>query len=223
MELHGASILVAGASGGLGSRISSELDARGASLTLVARDGDRLAGLGVSGARVPADLRLPDEAERVVAAAHEAHGRLDGVVNAAGVVAFGSVDETDPDTVEELFLSNAFLPVFLFGAALRRMSEGGTIVNLSGIVAEQPVAGMAAYSASKAAISSWMAAVRREVRRKGISVIDARPGHTETGLADHPIAGTAPSFPQGHDPDAVARRIVQAIVEDERDLPPDAF
>jgi cyclic-di-GMP-binding biofilm dispersal mediator protein len=223
MEISGRSFLVAGASGGLGRPVTRELAARGAALTLVARDESRLGAIPIEAARVATDLRLPGEAERAVAAAIAEHGRLDGVVNAAGVVAFGPALETSADTVEELFLANTFLPIFLFHAALARLEDGGVLVNLTGVVAEQPVAGMAAYSASKAAVSAWLAAVRREVRRRGITVIDARPGHTETGLAGRPVAGSAPPFKPGHDPAAVARRLVQAIVDDEPDLPPEAF
>lgn len=54
-------------------------------------------------------------------------------------------------------------------------------------------------------------------------MIDVRPPHTETGLADRAIAGTAPRLPTGLDPDAVAARIVQAIVDGETDLPSEAF
>jgi cyclic-di-GMP-binding biofilm dispersal mediator protein len=82
---------------------------------------------------------------------------------------------------------------------------------------------MAAYGASKAALMAFDAGLAREARRTGVRVIDARPPHTETGLADHPIAGTAPRLPTGLDPDAVAERIVQAIADGETDLPSDAF
>jgi cyclic-di-GMP-binding biofilm dispersal mediator protein len=223
VNIDGASFLIAGASGGLGRGLATELHRRGAALTLVARRPDGLEDIVPGAATLAADLRLPDSAERAVDRAVELHGRLDGVVNAAGVVAFGDLVDTDPDVIEELMLTNTLLPAFLFREAIPRMEHGGVLVNLSGVVAEQPVAGMAAYSASKAAAHVMLAAVRREVRRRKIRVLDARPGHTETGLADRPIAGQAPRFPDGHDPREVARRIVEAIAEDETDLPPDAF
>lgn len=223
MDIQGASILVAGGSGGLGSRVARGLGLRGARLTLVGRSIARLEEVGVEATLVEADLRLPSEAERAVDAAIASNGGLDGVINAAGVVAFGAAGDTSTDTVEELFLTNTFLPIFLIQAALPHLRDGGVILNLSGVVAEQPVAGMASYSASKAALAAYGTALRRELRRRRISVIDARPGHTETGLADRPIAGEAPRFPQGHDPDLVADRLVAAIAQNEPDLPPDAF
>ena len=221
MELQGASILIAGGTGGLGSRLAEQLKGRGANVTVAARTAEPEDLPGV--VSVAADLRLPSECERAVEAAVTAHGRLDGVINAAGVVAFGSLDETSVDTIEDLFMSNTFLPIFLTKAALDHMSDGGVIMTISGVVAEQPMAGMAAYSASKAASAAFSTAIRRELRRRRITVIDARPGHTETGLADHPIEGTPPAFKQGHDPDAIVERLIEAIASDETDLPASAF
>lgn len=221
MELQGASILIAGGTGGLGSRLAEQLKGRGANVTIAARTTEPEDHPDV--VSIAADLRLPSECERAVEAAVTAHGRLDGVINAAGVVAFGNLDETSFDTVEDLFMSNTFVPIFLTKAALDHMSEGGVIMTISGVVAEQPMAGMAAYSASKAASAAFSTAIRRELRRRKITVIDARPGHTETGLADHPIEGSAPGFKPGHDPDAVVKRLIEAIESDETDLPSSAF
>ena len=220
MELRGASILVAGGTGGLGSRLAEQLTERGAKVTIAARTIEHESD---SMATVAADLRLPSECERAVTTAVDAHGRLDGVINAAGVVAFGNLAETSVDTVEDLFMSNTFVPIFLTKAALEHMGDGGVIMTISGVVAEQPMAGMAVYSASKAASAAFSAAIRRELRRRKITVIDARPGHTETGLADHPIEGTAPGFKPGHEPDAVVKRLIEAIESDETDLPSSAF
>jgi cyclic-di-GMP-binding biofilm dispersal mediator protein len=97
------------------------------------------------------------------------------------------------------------------------------IVNLSAVVAEQPTAGMAAYSASKAALTAYDTAAARELRRAGIRLIDARPPHTETGLAERPIFGPTPRLPRGLAPEDVAARVVAAILDDDSDLPSGAF
>lgn len=219
----GSSVLVAGATGGLGSRIAGRLAARGAKLTLVSRSKERLEDLDVAGAHAAADLRRPGAADEVVEVAVAAHGGIDAVVNATGIVAFGPLADLDTDTLEELFLVNTFLPVMLMQAALRRFDDAGLLVNLSAIVAEQPTANMAAYSASKAALSAVAAAVRSEVRRSGVRILDVRPPHTETGLAERPIAGKAPKLPDGKDPDDVAERVVAAMLTGERDLGPGDF
>ena len=83
--------------------------------------------------------------------------------------------------------------------------------------------GMAAYSASKGGLTAFDAAASGEFRRRRIRVLDVRPVHTETGLAERPIAGHPPKLPAGADPAAVARRIVRAITDDERELPSAAF
>lgn len=111
----------------------------------------------------------------------------------------------------------------LNNAALTVLEPAGFVLNISAIVADQPVAGMSAYSASKAAISAFLTSVRIEARRSQIRVIDVRPPRTETGLATRAIAGNAPNLPTGLTPDQVADRIVAAIVNDETDVPPSAF
>jgi cyclic-di-GMP-binding biofilm dispersal mediator protein len=61
------------------------------------------------------------------------------------------------------------------------------------------------------------------LRAAGITVTDARPPHTETGLADRPISGIAPRLREGLRPEDVARRIVTAIIVGEREIPAEAF
>jgi len=223
-SLEGASVVVTGASGGIGRHIARQLADAGARLTLVARDRNALESLGLDATLVSADLRDADTGRAIVGAAIAANTRLDGLVNAAGVVAFGSLVDTDDDVIEDLFLTNVLGPLWLMRAAIPALTESrGFIANISAVVAEQPLAGMAAYAASKAALTAADRALARELRAAGISVTDARPPHTETGLADRPIAGTAPRLREGLQPDAVARRIVAAIISGEREIPAEAF
>ena len=99
----------------------------------------------------------------------------------------------------------------------------GFVLQISAVVAERPMPRMAAYSASKAALSAVATALRTELRRSRVDVYDVRPPHTETGLATRPIAGEAPALPTGLDPVDVARRIVEALVAGEHDLAAGAF
>lgn len=221
--MTGRSVLVAGATGGLGSRIAADLAGRGAALTLVARDRARLDALDVGGHRVALDLRDPDACEAAVSEAVAHGGGLDVVVNAVGVVAFGPVDELSVDAMEEVFMTNTFVPIMLARAALPTLGREGVIVNISGVIAEQNLPGMAAYGASKAATRSFDEALAREARRRKVRVIDARPPHTETGLADRPVEGTSPKMPVGLDPAIVSAVICDAIAGDVTDLPSTAF
>jgi short-subunit dehydrogenase len=229
LTLNERSILVIGASGGLGAPIAKALSAEGAKLTLLGRDADRLNAVGVPGVVVTGDLREASTAHRAVEAAVAAHGGIDGVVVASGVVAFGPFNEVPDDVLLDLFLINTLAPVRVVQAAFPHLSASAAagrdpfVVSVSAVVAEHPTAGMAAYSATKAALTAFDAAAGRELRRAGIRLMDVRPPHTETGLADRPLAGAAPRLPQGLQPQAVAQRIVDAVLAGEKDLPSSAF
>ena len=210
--LAGSVVAVLGASGALGSRIARGAHERGAHVVLVGRDEARLSAVVEGAAVVVGDIADAGLGDRVVAAATERHGGLDGLVNAAGVVAFGPLLDTDDAVIEELFLTNALGPLFLLRRVVPALAQRrGFVAQVSAVVAEQPLPGMAAYAASKAALTAADKALTRELRRCGVDVIDIRPPHTETGLAGRPLAGTAPPLPQGLDPDAVARQILDAV------------
>jgi len=226
-DLASAHVLVLGATGGLGSAIARRLVASGARVTLSGRDGARLEALadelGTAVVTVvAADLTMPDGPASVVRAA-SADAALTGVVNAAGVAAFGPVEDLDDDTLDEVLLLDLVAPIRLARAALAVIPEGGFLAQVSAVVAEKAMPGMAAYSAAKAGLTAFDAALATELRRRRIRVLDVRPPHTETGLATRPVAGEAPRLPQGLDPDAVAERVVRALADDERDLPSTAF
>ena len=202
-ELAGAVVAVVGATGGLGREIVAVLTARGATVVSAGRTG---------AIDVTVDLRDSTAGESLVEYCTSRHGRLDGVIVAAGIVAFGDLVDTDDVVMEELFLTNALGPMWLAKRVAPALRESqGFFVNVSGVVAESPMPGMAAYSASKAGAAAAMESVQREFRRTKVQVVDARPPHTETGLATRPLAGVAPKMPQGLAPRAVAERIVMAV------------
>lgn len=204
-DMNGAVVAVVGATGGLGREIATALAGRGATVVRCNRSGGPDSDLAI-------DLRDSRAGDLLVEFATAAHGRLDGVVIAAGIVAFGDLIDTDDVVIEELFLTNAMGPMWLAKrVAPALQATQGFFVNVSGVVAEAPMPGMAAYSASKAAAAAATEAIRREFRRMKVSVIDARPPHTETGLATRPIDGQAPKMPVGLEPAAVAERIIVAI------------
>ena len=212
--MRGAVVVVVGASGGLGSAIAEELTDRGAVVI----------GAGRSGPDLHLDIRDSHAGDAVVRVALGTHGRLDGVVVASGVVAFGDLATMEPVVVEELFLVNALGPLWLAQRVLAPLAESkGFFAAISGVVAEQAFPGLVAYGASKAALSNGLSGLRREVCRRGVQVLDIRPPHTETGLATRPLAGTAPRMPQGLDPHHVARRVVDAIEAGDDELSAASF
>jgi short-subunit dehydrogenase len=219
-----ARILVVGATGGLGRAVSLELVSRGAVLALAARSCERLVSQSIiSKVQIPLDLTVPDAPAAVVRAASERLGRLDGVICLAGVVGFGPLADTPRLVVEEIVSLDLTVPLLLAQAAIPVLEPGGFVANASGVVAEVPTAGLVAYSAAKAGVSAGFRALAREVRSRGITVIDLRPPHTETGLAERPMHGAAPRMPPGLDPADVARRIVDAIEAGEREVAAASF
>lgn len=227
MEIASRHVLVVGATGVLGSAVARRLAAEGARLSLSGRRQqalDELSGeLGDAVlSTVAADLVDPAAPQRIVDTAASA-APLAAMVTLAGVVAFGPVTELDDDVLDQLVLVDLLAPVRLARAVAPQLGEGGAIVNVSAVVADQPMAGMAAYSAVKAGLTAFDRALAKELRRQKIRVVDVRPPHTETGLVDRALAGEPPRLPEGLAADDVAARIVRALVGDEKDLPADAF
>lgn len=225
MDISGKTFLVCGASGVLGAELVRQLQEKGANVLGTASSND-------SAARIPAgvEVRLlldytKPESIKTLSDYLSTSADLDGVINASGVVAFGDSVETSAEIVNRLFSINALGPIQLLSAlstVLAKKAES-VIVNLTGVVAETALPSLAPYSASKFAIHGFLMAAAREWRRAGTTVISARPGHTETGLADRAIAGIAPKFPAGKTAAQVASRIVSAIEADEKDLPASSF
>lgn len=230
MDIESKKVLVVGASGVLGKQISSSLQSRGAQVF-------GTASTIASSSRLASDLHerlildLEDSAS-ISAVAHylaEKYDSIDGVIFASGLVAFGSIEETPSTVFERLMKVNTSGPIHLTQSILANLNKSASLGNepflltISGVISEAPMAGLAAYSASKAALAGFIKAASKELRKSGIRVLDARPGHTETGLATRAIFGTAPMFGSGKSPQRVAQRIVDAIMNDEKDLPSSDF
>jgi NAD(P)-dependent dehydrogenase (short-subunit alcohol dehydrogenase family) len=216
MDLSQTRALVVGASGGLGGAIARALREQGAPIVVTGRDPSRLAAIAddVGAPRIRLDLAEPTAADQAVGEAVALLGGLDLVVCCAGTVAFGPLSELDDAVLVRLFEANVFGPIRLARAAARVLGPGSALVMISGVVADHPAAGMAAYSASKAALTGFDRALAREFRRSGIRVLDARPPHLATGLADRPLAGIAPRLGPGRDPATAAAAILDALSSD---------
>jgi cyclic-di-GMP-binding biofilm dispersal mediator protein len=150
-------------------------------------------------------------------------GGLAVLINAVGIVAFGAVSQTPAEAMEALLRTNTLVAMMLAGCALPVIRPGGSVVNISGVIAERNLPGMAAYGASKAALRAFDDALAREGRRVNVRVIDARPPHTETGMSARAIAGTPPSLGAGIPPARVARVICDGLEQGREDLPASAF
>lgn len=219
--MNGKTILIVGARSVIARALAKHFSDTGASLILTS-SGDTIDS-PIAGRVETLDLSKRDSIEAFLERMKGV--RLDGVVVAAGVVAFGGLESTPMSVSNRLMQINASGPIELVTGLVEnlKLGEEPFVVTLSGKIAEIPTAGMAAYSASKAALYAFSVAAARELRRSGIRWIDARPGHTETGLAGRSIHGDAPAFPVGLNPDDVADRIMLAIESGEKDLPSSSF
>lgn len=221
MQLQGTRALVVGATGVLGGAIADALAGDGAHLVVAGRDPDRLRAAADRLGGVPAhvlDVLDLDACRDVVARAETELGGLDLVLVATGIAAFGPAVEEDELSTETLFAVNTIAPMTIARAAAGRLTAGGAIAVLSAILADHPTPGMAAYSASKTALSAWLGLLRRELRSSHIGVFDIRPPHIETGLAGRAIAGTAPKMPRATDLHIVVEEILRGLREDRREL-----
>ena len=210
---------VIGASGVFGRLTAQSLREAGATVVAVAREPERLESALAAGPHAQADIRSLASLREALAP----FGPLDGIINCAGVVAFGTFAQLQPSTNQTLFDTNAVGTVNLLTVAGELVAEGGFVASFTGVAADMTITGMGAYCASKAAAKTAMAVGVRELRVKKITVLDIRAPHTETGLVARAIEGEAPKMPAGLEPQVVVDRVLAALEAGDRDLPADAF
>jgi short-subunit dehydrogenase len=185
MSWAGKAAIVTGASSGIGLAVARALARRGVRVALVARSADKLAAiareLGSERAEsFPLDVtdraRLSALPDLVVAR----FGRLDILINNAGVNHRGAVAERSAEELVEIVETNLVAPVLLTRAALPRLERGGVIVNIASLAGKVPVPHEATYSATKAGLRAFSRALSAELR--GIHVATVCPGPVDTGF-----------------------------------------
>ncbi len=182
-ELHGRVALVTGASSGIGRAMARSLAADGAQVALSARSGTRLAALQAeigqaAGLVVQADLAVPADVERMVAATLAHYGRIDVLLANAGLFYPGIAVEADPDQWDEMLSVNVNSVFRAVRAVLPGMiaQRSGDIVVTSSISGHQALHMEPVYSASKHAVQAFVHGVRRQVAGDGIRVGSVAPG-----------------------------------------------
>lgn len=190
--------IVTGAGRGIGRAICIEQARRGWRLLLVARSRDELAetcracqsaGDGATAAAdryqpLILDLMQSDAPDRVIAAAIEAFGRIDALVNNAGIAPMLDVQDTTPGLFRQVIELDLTVPFLLARAVwpVFGRQDGGVIINISSEAARDPFAGFAAYGAAKAALNNLSLGLAREGEAMGIRVHAVAPGAVETPL-----------------------------------------
>jgi NAD(P)-dependent dehydrogenase (short-subunit alcohol dehydrogenase family) len=186
-ELGGKTIVVTGASRGLGAGVARALAESGARVVLVGRDAAALnaaaAEIGGGAIALPGDVAAPSDAARVVAEAAARCGPLYGLVNNAAHFAVTPLLEATAEEARRTFDTNTAGPLFFAQAFARhRFAEGGegAIVNVSSIAGAHPAFGLGLYSASKAALEALTKVMAQEWTPRGLRVNAVAPGHIET-------------------------------------------
>jgi short-subunit dehydrogenase len=190
---RGETVLITGASSGIGRELARQFAGDGADLVLVARSEDRLRELagelsaesGVTVEVVPADLARPGSPDLIVQTLAQRHIDVDVLVNNAGFGAHGPVAgigvQRQLEMIEVNVAALTRLTALLLPAMLER--RHGAILNVASTAAFQPGPHQAVYCATKAYVLSFTEALAEEVRGSGVRVTCLAPGATDTGFA----------------------------------------
>jgi NAD(P)-dependent dehydrogenase (short-subunit alcohol dehydrogenase family) len=190
-NLDGRVAIVTGASSGIGAAVARELASRRATVVGVARRGDRLAQVveecqadSPSSTAHVADVGVEEACRDVVQTAEERFGRVDVIVNNAGISIHRHAVSTPPEDVARLMAVNFFGPVNLTMAALPGMVDRGEgwVINVTSVAGYVPNPGESAYGASKAALSRWSHGLNVDLAGTGVHVGVLSPGPIDTEI-----------------------------------------
>lgn len=227
---QGKTVILTGASRGIGRALALKLAQRGARLALAARSAAELTELGTelasTGAEVllqPADVTERAAVTALVQAAGERFGRLDVLINNAGVGLRARVAELKAEELEKALAVNLIGPLYLIQAVLPWFTRqgAGLIVNISSLGALQAAPNIGGYSATKAALAALGSAARLELAPLGIRVCNVFPGSAATSFRTHALGQ---AYPENEPrlsrvtPELVAERVLAGAARGQRDI-----
>ncbi len=175
-------VLITGASSGIGKETASLFVAKGYKVYGVARKDFNLEGVS----SVLADITDPKAVKEIVDFVIKLEGKIDILINNAGMGISGAIETTDITLAQRQFDVNFFGAVNMTQAVLPYMRKvgGGKIINTSSVASQFPIPFQAFYSASKAALDNWAQALRLELKEFGIKVTNVLPGDIKTSFTE---------------------------------------
>jgi NADP-dependent 3-hydroxy acid dehydrogenase YdfG len=198
MRLGGQVAVVTGAGRGIGAAIARRLAEEGAAVVLAARSAGEIDGVasaiqrgGGQAHAVPTDVRDERAVAALAQAALDCHGRIDVLVAAAGVAAFGDVAQTNPREWDEMMAVNLRGAFLSARAVLPTMTERrrGTIIAVGSMVTGRTLPGSSAYTASKYGLLGFCRVLAEEMRPHGVRVGVLSAGAVDTPLWDSILGG----------------------------------
>lgn len=227
-DLTARIVIVTGASSGIGAATARLLHQAGAHPVLAARRGDRLESMSKEldgGLAVPTDVTDREAIRRLVEATLNRYGRIDGLVNNAGVSLYGRLDELDLEEFTRVLALNVVSVVAMTQAVLpaMRAQRSGRIVNISSGTTRMVPPGVGAYAATKSALNMLTSVSRKELEADAIAVSLVLPSITATefgGGRYQPGQEARPGM-VAHSPEYVAQVILRALCtgEERIDIP----
>lgn len=218
-------VIITGASAGIGAATARAFASAGARLVLAARSPEPLqrlaADLPGEPVVVPTDVSDPAQCRALVERALAAYGRIDILINNAGVGLAGPVAELAPADLEKALAVDLLGPLRLIQAVLptMRAQGSGQIINVSTVLAAQPLPYLGGYAAAKAALERLSEALRMELAGSGVAVTVVRPGTTQTAFRDNRLGAGRDRrkiAPKGVPPELVAQAILRAARREPR-------
>lgn len=191
-DLQEKVVLVTGASSGIGWATALAFAKRGSKLVLAARRADKLRELahlvrerGGAALEVPCDVRDAKEAKAAVEAAIVRWGRIDILINNAGILQSKPFQEQDLAIMEDIFKTNVLGSIYILHAALPHMlrQKDGHVVNVASVAGLLGIPNMAVYCSSKFALIGLTESLRRELYGTGVTLTALCPGVVDTPMA----------------------------------------
>ncbi len=229
-HLQGQVAIITGASQGIGQAIARYLAAEGMHLVLSARNQQKLDALVASLKAqypdlqlqvVPADVREPDQVEHVVAMAVQTFGRVDVLVNNAGVAGkIALLQEIPIEEIHRTIDTNLKGPIYAMRAVLPVMIQqnGGTIININSVAGKTAFPYWSLYDASKFGLHAVTQAVAEEQRCNNIKVVGIYPGAVDTPLWETIELNHEPKKDGMLDADTVAEAVVYVLRQPQKVL-----